>query len=55
MDKRTQARSLGARVESRPGWRVGIAVLVLAALAGLIWLAISLANGSKTAGPGVRR
>ena len=52
MDKRTQARSLGARVESRPGWRVGIAVLVLAALAGLIWLAISLANGSKTAGPG---
>ncbi|HEY2752275.1 efflux RND transporter periplasmic adaptor subunit [Phenylobacterium sp.] len=52
MDNRTQARSFKAKVDSRRGWRVGIALVILVALAGLIWLAISLAQGSKTATPG---
>jgi len=53
MDNRARARSFWARTEGHPLWRGLIVLLVLAALAGLIWFAISLAHGSKSdGGPG---
>lgn len=52
MDYRAQAKGVWARSEGHPLWRVAMIVLVLAALAGLVWLAISLAHGSKSSGPG---
>ena len=50
MDNRARARSFWARSEGHPLWRGLIVFLVLAALAGLIWFAISLAHGSKSGG-----
>jgi len=50
MDNRARARSFWAKSEGHPLWRGLIIFLVLAALAGLIWFAISLAHGSKSGG-----
>jgi len=55
MDNRARAKSFWARSEGHPLWRGLIVLLVLAALAGLIWFAISLAHSSKSGeagGPG---
>ena len=50
MDNRARAKNFWARSEGHPLWRGLIILLVLAALAGLIWFAISLAHSSKSAG-----
>jgi len=52
MDNRGRAKAFWAESEGHPLRRTVIILLVLAALAGLIWFAVSLAHGSKTAGPG---
>jgi membrane fusion protein, multidrug efflux system len=52
MDNRARARGFGAISEGSPLRRTVIILLVLAALVGLIWFAVSLAHSSKSAGPG---
>lgn len=54
MDNRARAKGFWARSEGHPLWRGLIVLLVLTALAGLVWFAISLAQGSKggAGGPG---
>jgi len=52
MDNRARATDFWAKSEGQPLRRTIIILLVLAALAGLIWFAVSLAHGSKAAGPG---
>jgi multidrug efflux system membrane fusion protein len=52
MDNRPRATELWAKSEGHPLRRAIIVLLVLAALAGLIWFAVSLAHNSKAAGPG---
>ena len=52
MDNRARAKSVWAKSEGHPLRRGVVVLLVLAALVGLIWLAVSLAHGSKSAGPG---
>ncbi|MFI4964061.1 MAG: efflux RND transporter periplasmic adaptor subunit [Caulobacterales bacterium] len=54
MDNRTRAKSFWAKSEGHPLRRIVIVLLVLAAVAGLVWLAVSLAQGGKSAGPGGR-
>ncbi|HEV7386107.1 MAG TPA: efflux RND transporter periplasmic adaptor subunit, partial [Phenylobacterium sp.] len=55
MDNRARATGFWAKSEGRPLWRLLIILLVLAAIAGVIWFAVSLAHGNKgggTGGPG---
>jgi multidrug efflux system membrane fusion protein len=52
MDNRARATGFWAKSEGHPLRRVIIILLVLAALGGLIWFAVSLAHGGKAAGPG---
>jgi multidrug efflux system membrane fusion protein len=51
MDNRTQARGFGAFSGGSPLRRTVIILLVLAALAGLIWFVVSLSHSAKS-GPG---
>jgi multidrug efflux system membrane fusion protein len=50
MDNRAPAKGFWAKSEGHPLWRLLIILLVLAAVAGVIWFAVSLAQGSKSAG-----
>jgi len=54
MDNRAKAKGFWANSEGRPLPRGLVILLVLAALAGLIWFAVNLANSNKAgaAGPG---
>lgn len=52
MDNRAQAKSVWAKGERRPLGRLLIILLILAALAGVIWFAVSLAHSSKSGGAG---
>jgi len=48
MDNRARAKASGAKSDGHPLWRMLIILLILAALAGLIWFAVSLAHSSKS-------
>ena len=50
MDNRARTRGVWARGEGHPLRRVLIILLVLAAIAGVIWFAVSLAHSSKSGG-----
>ena len=50
MDNRARAEGFWAKTEGHPLRRLLIILLVLAALAGVIWFAVSLAHGSKSGG-----
>ncbi|MFL5298096.1 MAG: efflux RND transporter periplasmic adaptor subunit [Phenylobacterium sp.] len=52
MDTRTRVSRVWKTSEGNPGRRALIVILVLAALAGVIWFAVHLAEGSKAGGPG---
>ncbi|MDB5462546.1 MAG: efflux transporter, family, subunit, partial [Phenylobacterium sp.] len=55
MDNRARAKGFWAKSEGHPLLRLLIILLVLAAVAGVIWFAVSLAQGSKSGaggGPG---
>lgn len=52
MDNRARANGFWAKSEGHPVQRMIIILLVLAALGGLIWLAISLAHSTGGDGPG---
>ena len=52
MDNRAQAKSVWAKSERHPLRRLLIILLILAALAGVIWFAVSLAHSSKSGGAG---
>jgi multidrug efflux system membrane fusion protein len=52
MDNRAPATGIWAKSERHPLGRLLIILLVLAAIAGMIWFAVSLAHGSKSAGAG---
>src|SRR5437879_5903567 len=50
MDNRARAEGFWAKTEGHPLRRLLIILFVLAALAGVIWFAVSLAHGSKSGG-----
>jgi multidrug efflux system membrane fusion protein len=52
MDNRARAKSFWAKSEGHPLGRLLVILLILAALAGVIWFAVSLAHSSKSAGAG---
>jgi uncharacterized membrane protein YgcG len=54
MDIRARARTVWATDKTHPLRRALIIALVLAAIAGLVWFAVNLAQGDKAAGPGGR-
>jgi multidrug efflux system membrane fusion protein len=54
MDIRARARTVWATEKTHPLRRALIIALVLAAIAGLVWFAVQLAQGDKAAGPGGR-
>ncbi len=52
MDNRARAKGVWAKSEGHPLMRVLVILLVLAALAGVIWFAVSLAHSSKSGAGG---
>nr|MEA2798691.1 rane fusion protein multidrug efflux system [Phenylobacterium sp.] len=52
MDNRARAKGVWAKSDGHPFWRLLIVLLVLAAIAGVIWFAVSLAHSSKSGAAG---
>ena len=52
MNARAKARDLWSGGARHPGRRILVTLLVLLALAGVVWLAVSLSHSSKSGGPG---